>query len=500
VTIRTRQVAGVTALVAAVVVGVSLVHLVSVMRLQLADAVGRAELLAQALFQAATKVVPGAPDPYAALRADAGVRAILESSVAYAGDVTDAAIVDPAGVAIVHCYRAREGRAQPVREPLAPLLEQGAWAQWRALSSGRVFEFRQPLVLDHREFGTIRIGVSMLLIQESLRASVDRLVWLGLVSLVVATVAAGALAGWMLRPIHVISSGLARLGRGEFDAPLELPPGEEFRELDRSFRKLGAELRAARRTDTQASATPPETSGREASGAPPGAPRGGYSQKLAAFGRVLAGVAHEVKNPLNAMTIHLELLRQKLAGAGVADAGTLKHLAVIGDEIARLDQVMAGLLKVVRPEELHVQPVQAGPLIDAVVRVIEPEARRAGVTIRVDGTRDLPDINADPGMLQQALVNLALNACQAMPDGGTLEFRCRPVAGRRVELAVVDTGVGIPPEHLERIFDLYFTTKARGSGIGLSLVYRIVQLHEGEIAVESTPGRGTTFRLLLPQT
>lgn len=501
-TVRARQVAGVTALVAVAVVGVSLVHVVSVMRLRLADAVGRAELLANALFQAATKVVPGAPDPYAALRADTGVRALLESSVAYAGDVTDAAIVDPAGVAIVHCYPALEGRTQPPREPLAPLLQRSAWAQWRAVASGRVFELRQPLWLDRREFGAIRIGVSMLLIAESLRATVGRVLWLAAVSLVVATLAAGTLAGWMLRPIHVISSGLARLGRGEFDVPLDLPPGDEFRALGASFRQLGAQLAAARRAEGGGSPAAEARAGasRAGPGAAPDRPARGYSQKLAAFGRVLAGVAHEVKNPLNAMTIHLELLRQKLDEAGAASPAVARHLTVIGDEIKRLDQVMAGLMKVVRPEELHLQPVQAGPLIAEVVRVIEPEAKRAGVAIRVDGARELPDINADPGMLQQALVNLALNACQAMPEGGTLELRCRTAPGRRVEIAVSDTGVGIPPEHLDRIFDLYFTTKPTGSGIGLSLVYRIVQLHEGEISVESTPGRGTTFRLLLPQT
>jgi len=101
--------------------------------------------------------------------------------------------------------------------------------------------------------------------------------------------------------------------------------------------------------------------------------------------------------------------------------------------------------------------------------------------------------------LRQAILNLALNACQAMPDGGTLRLRCESVRGRRVCITVTDTGVGIKPEHLQRIFDLYFTTKERGSGIGLSMVYRTVQMHDGEIEVQSTPGKGTTFTILLPQ-
>jgi signal transduction histidine kinase len=102
-------------------------------------------------------------------------------------------------------------------------------------------------------------------------------------------------------------------------------------------------------------------------------------------------------------------------------------------------------------------------------------------------------------MLQQALLNLAINACQAMADGGTLRITGRTAPRRRVVVEIEDTGVGIPPENLGRIFDLYFTTKDKGNGIGLSMVFRIVQLHDGDIEVQSTPGRGTTFKLLFPQ-
>jgi len=132
------------------------------------------------------------------------------------------------------------------------------------------------------------------------------------------------------------------------------------------------------------------------------------------------------------------------------------------------------------------------------VPIVRPEAERARVALAVacDGA---PDVNGDPAMLRQAFLNLALNACQSMPNGGTLQITCESAREHRVSIAFTDTGVGIPPEHLQRIFDLYFTTKAKGSGIGLSMVYRTVQMHDGEIEVQSTPGAGTTFRLLLPQ-
>jgi signal transduction histidine kinase len=101
-------------------------------------------------------------------------------------------------------------------------------------------------------------------------------------------------------------------------------------------------------------------------------------------------------------------------------------------------------------------------------------------------------------MLRQAILNLALNACQAMPQGGVLRFGARRSTKGRIELSVEDTGTGIQPEHLQRIFDLYFTTRQKGTGIGLSMVYRTVQLHDGDIEVQSTPGVGTTFRVLIP--
>jgi signal transduction histidine kinase len=236
-----------------------------------------------------------------------------------------------------------------------------------------------------------------------------------------------------------------------------------------------------------------------------------YSRKLAALGRLMAGVAHEVKNPLNAMTIHLELLKQKLGAmrepitvpagpsGGSKTLDLTKHVNVIGDEIKRLDQVVVGFLKFARPDELKLQPVQLSSLVSEVLSMTAPEAERRGIILKTECPPSVPEINGDPGMLQQALLNLTINACHAMPDGGTLKIICRAAPRHRVEISIEDTGVGIPPENLSRIFDLYFTTKEKGSGIGLSMVFRIVQLHDGEVEVQSTPGRGTRFRLLFQQ-
>jgi signal transduction histidine kinase len=244
-----------------------------------------------------------------------------------------------------------------------------------------------------------------------------------------------------------------------------------------------------------------------------------YSRKLAALGRLSAGVAHEVKNPLNAMMIHLELLRQQFvspapaigrhvaqsAGSGataiapgVHAADAIQHVDVIAAEIRRLDEVVQGFLKFSRPEDLRLQPVRVSTLFDEVIPILRPEAERSGVQVVVESD-GAPDVNGDPAMLRQAFLNLALNACQAMPNGGTLRIGSEAARGRQVAITFTDTGVGIKPEHLQRIFDLYYTTKEKGSGIGLSMVYRTIQMHDGEVEVQSTPGKGTTFRLLVPQ-
>jgi two-component system NtrC family sensor kinase len=143
--------------------------------------------------------------------------------------------------------------------------------------------------------------------------------------------------------------------------------------------------------------------------------------------------------------------------------------------------------------------VKIAALMEEILPVIETEANKHSVRISVEVPPSLPAVNGDAAMLRQVFLNLAINACQAMTSGGSLRIVAAPSSRGRVEVRVEDTGVGIAPEHLSRIFDLYFTTKERGTGIGLSMVYRIIQMHDGEIEVQSTPGRGTTFRVLLPR-
>jgi len=220
-----------------------------------------------------------------------------------------------------------------------------------------------------------------------------------------------------------------------------------------------------------------------------------YAQKLAALGKLTSGVAHEIKNPLNAMVIHVALLRERLKRASPETQASLDTLE---KEIRRLDQVIQGFLRFTRPEDLQLTSVPLRELFDEVERLVSAEAKASGIEIETKVAEELPPVHGDRELLQQVFLNLVQNAEEAMPHGGRLHVEASRTEDG-VEIVVADSGVGIEPEMLEKIFDLYVTTKKKGSGIGLSMVYRIVQLHGGEITVESEKGNGTRFTIHLPE-
>jgi signal transduction histidine kinase len=621
--IKAKQIAAVTTIVGLAVVMLSAVHVARLARVVLHESEARGQLLANAIFHRAREVVvTGAGDPYAALAGDPGLRAILESSI-YGESVTGASILDTQGVVRASSDPTQEGEPYPPREDLASLINADSLDQLRTIYArdGRTLEVRQQMVLGDQPFGSIRIGVSTVLMRQELDASLRPALNIALASLLIAIMVAAVLAQLFLRPINVIRSGLTRLGKGEFGVTLDLPPGDEFGDLGTFFNAVSQQLSADRlllagqKANLQSAVEhledavalfnpsgellfsnpamqqklPVDAIGRALHGLlPEGDPyrrileetlatrtsRGpvplarenadasnpgqadvllmthaiegtdgrlvgvllvsrdlsylsrmqstiAYSRKLVALGRLTAGIAHEVKNPLNAMIIHLELLRTKIrrnavrkaepvvvGGLGLAEAraperseadDALQHVAVIESEIRRLDEVVQGFLKFTRPEDLRLQPVRVKDLFDEILPLIEPEAQKNNVRVQVDVPPDTSSVNGDAAMLRQVFLNLAINGCQAMPNGGTLRLSCGRASGNRVDVRVQDTGIGIPAEHLSKIFDLYFTTKDHGTGIGLSMVYRIVQLHDGDIEVESTKNRGTTFRVLLPR-
>ena len=218
------------------------------------------------------------------------------------------------------------------------------------------------------------------------------------------------------------------------------------------------------------------------------------SRRMAAIGRLTSGVAHEVKNPINAIVVHLELLRNKL---GDPNAPGIRHLEVIDAEIRRLDRVVQTLVDFSRPVELQLREHDLRAVIGDVLALATEELSTRNVILIDHMPSKAVMANVDADLLKQAALNVIENGAQAMPEGGKLEVTLE--TDRKLAIIrIADEGVGIPEEIRDRIFDLYFTTKSGGSGIGLAMTYRILQLHHGSIEVQSREDRGTEFRLRIP--
>jgi len=219
------------------------------------------------------------------------------------------------------------------------------------------------------------------------------------------------------------------------------------------------------------------------------------SERLAALGRITAGVAHEVKNPLNSMRLWLENLKESLPPD--SDSTAKQAVQVLDKEIDRLDAVVKRFLDFTRPMDVRLEPTQLSELLKEVLEVAQPQMYKANIQVAQLLPIDVPEVYVDRALLKQAILNLVLNAGESMPSGGQL----RLVLSRRGEMAEIsvgDTGKGIPPEHRQKIFQLFFTTRPGGSGIGLASTFRIVQLLNGSIDFTTEVGKGTTFRIELP--
>jgi two-component system, sporulation sensor kinase E len=246
------------------------------------------------------------------------------------------------------------------------------------------------------------------------------------------------------------------------------------------------------------------------------------SERIQALTLLAASVAHELGNPLNALHIHLQLMERELRklesdewrvtrdrkhvtrGAkhgptdAVASAKKLgRYLDVAKGEINRLDYIITQFLQAIRPTPPQLQPAQINDVVEKTLKLLRPEWENRGIVVREKLGRPLPMAPIDGAQMQQVLVNLVKNAMQAMTKGGTLTLTTGETS-EGVWVSVADTGCGIGDEHLKRIFEPFYTTKKKGTGLGLMIVQRVVRAHNGRIELDSRSGRGTVFRIWLP--
>ena len=594
----------ITTLITTLVLVFSWIYLSQLLRQRLTWADETASMLTRQLEYSAANAIPDLtstridtsnPDVFRSavadyLQSDASLNEMLESAVGNSQIIYDAAIVKPAGIAILDTNPAFNGKPVPVRPDLSVLRDASFRHQLELLyGPAAVYDVSINMQLDGQLFGSIHVGVSTLFLREELTPRLRQAVFFSVLSIFFSLVLSAVVSHVALGPLKQISRSLDTASAG---GPSFLPAepstddevglvslkiahlGRQIRDTNQIFSALkdNVEQVMAKLQDgimlfthdsrvvlVSASAEKflarprSEILGRTAEeifsdGSVLGAvvlpafqkqrPLVQYdfdaaddrriqvsldfiqergtsigalltmrdaesvrriedeietSRRLSAAGRLTRGVAHEVKNPINAIVLHLQLLQNKLQQK---DPDTIRHMEIIGNEIHRLDRVVQILVDFTRPRDLRMEEVDMRSVLGEVYVLAAPEAAQHNVQVMENFPAEPLIARVDADLMKQAVLNLVLNGVQAMPNGGTLTL----AAHREEEVILIevgDQGGGIPPEVQEKIFELYFTTKKGGSGIGLAQAYQIMQWHYGSIDFESA-ATGTTFRLRLP--
>jgi signal transduction histidine kinase len=463
------------------VVGLA-VHTGLAVRSTVNQAAIRAEAVAQQVALLAGRAASVSADPIAAVRRDRALTALFESALAGDPTLFDLGVFDGEGRALAHSQPDRRGTVQPARPLLAELRGGGPIGQTvRLLGPPRTYEAVVDLGTAEARFGQARVGISTALLREELLSSLRAGVWVLVAAFLLAMLVAFALAQLLSSRVRDVMTGVERLREGEFGYRLAVEGSDEMALLASSLNALGERLEATR--------------SRAASGELDAGELLMATDRMAAWAKVASGLAHELADPLNAAALHLGHLKRKWTGD---NPQTAHHLNVLESELKRLQQIVVGFRKFALLGEMRAEwfdlKTMLAELADRTREGLHD--RRAVLRTQLD---EVPDrFWGDPALLRQAIANLIANAEQAMPGGGQVTLAVRR-ADEGVEITVSDEGVGIAPDVQSRVFDLYFTTKEDGSGIGLAVVQQVVQLHGGRVRLRSSPGEGTSITLQLPE-
>ncbi len=340
------------------------------------------------------------------------------------------------------------------------------------------------------QWGTIRLGVSL----KGMHLEIARTRWqiagFVVLSLVLGSGAATLLARRMTRPIQGLIQGVASVGRGDFTQRIEVTSRDELGQLSVAFNEMTVQLARVRELEERLR----------------------RADRLAALGTMAAGIAHDIRNPLTSILIFSQLMSLHHDDPDVRQ----KFDRVVPRELERVQAVIEDMMELARPTTLHLEPTNPNEVLNQALELYEGQAAAQGVKVIREFATTLPSWMADRRRLHRCFSNLIANAIQAMPSGGDLSV-CTSLApdvlfgqsqaiapgagaphGSAIRVIIADTGYGIPPDRLSRIFDPFYTTKEKGLGLGMAITHRIIEDHKGSIDVESQVGLGTTFTIDLP--
>jgi two-component system NtrC family sensor kinase len=302
-------------------------------------------------------------------------------------------------------------------------------------------------------------------------------------------------AGRITRPLAVMVEAAGKIAQGDLQHRVAVEGGDEIGRLAGAFNRMTDELSRAHEDLTQWGRTLERRVEERTRQLRETQDQLVVSEKLASLGKIAAGVAHEINNPLTSILLNTHLLLERAGG----DAARAETLGLIADETTRCAAIVRGLLEFARQTPSQASSTDLNEVVERTLLLLEKQATVRNIRIVKELGDSLPRIEADRNKLQQVFSNLAINACEAMPGGGTLTVGSRLSRdGTRIEVRFADTGVGIAKENIPRLFDPFFTTKSFGTGLGLSVSYGIVRQRGGTIRVQSEVGRGTVFTVFIP--
>lgn len=303
-------------------------------------------------------------------------------------------------------------------------------------------------------------------IEETKRQSAMTIVLVAISGVVLATGIGSLIAFSITAPVKALVKVTEKVASGDLSAEAEVKTHDEIGALAQSFNEMTKDLRISRDRLVQ-------------------------SERLAAVGQLAAGIAHEIRNPLTSMKMTIQLLKRKQI-----DEPSKESLQVVLSEIDRLEIIVSGILDFARPMELTVKPTNIINVIDEVIRLMNPNLRHRKVEVIKDINQAVPEVMIDSNRMKQVFMNIIINSMQAMPNGGNLKIAC-DYDQNDVCVEISDTGIGMQKDVLDHAFDPFFSAKSGGTGLGLTNVKRIIELHNGKVEMESIENQGTKIKIYL---
>jgi signal transduction histidine kinase len=429
---------------------------------------------------------------------DADLAALLEQTMAQSRSIVEINVAGEDGIIVASSNGGQIGAHMAQKHELRALLNANPVRRiTEILTAHEDYDTRIQIGIAKRPVITIQVLVAPVLLRSAIVPGLTSVAFVSSVAMILAFVLAYYSANIALRPLARISHLIDDIASGNLPvSPVnKADAAQELVMIESKLSLLGERYRDARQDASQLRTNLEGVLEKLDAGTRQHFENQiALARRLTAINSLTGRVAHEIKNPLNSIALRLEMLRSQ---AAEELPGSEPEFAILSEEVTRLDRVVRTFLDFNRPVELALQDVNLADTATEILNTVEPEATQKGIEISLNAPKDPVVVRADADLLRQALLNIAVNAIEAMDRGGRLRIdveKNRDACSIRIQ----DTGPGIPPSLRDKIFQLYYTTKARGSGIGLAMTFRAVQLHGGTIEVEGEPGKGTTFRVTLP--